>query len=130
MISQQKKDLIYNALLIGMALPDAYIFASLTEDEIAEVSADDSLQAYWSSVLKHFEYTLLEKLNEVIDKQVHQGREAAITWMLEHTNPRYSGKPQNTLPDLHLHIDSSDPADYDTVEIHAPKKEDSDDTNK
>lgn len=116
-LSQAKKDLIYNALLVGMDLASAYVFAGLTEAEIALVSEDDELQSGWARQSKVYEYELLEKMSEVIDKQVHMGKETAITWMLEHTNPRYSGKPQNTLPDLHLHIDSADPATYDSVTI-------------
>ena len=122
MIGKTKKDLIYNALLVGMELHDAYIFAGMTEAEILEASEDNELQADWAKQSKQFEFGLLNKLNEVIDKQVHMGKENAITWLLEHSNPRYSGKPQNELPDLHLHIDAADPITYDSVTINnAPK---------
>lgn len=117
MISRDKKDLVYNALLVGMELHDAYIFAGMSESEILEASEDVEFQATCSKNSKVLEYTMLEKLNEVIEKQVHMGKENAITWVLEHTNPRYSGKPQNTMPDIHLHIDSADPATYDNVTI-------------
>ena len=122
MISKVKQDLIYNALLVGMDLKDAYIFAGLTEAEILEAAEDQTLQAQWAQQTKRYEYDLLEKLGEVIDKQVHMGKENAITWMLEHTNPRYSGKPQNELPDLHLHIDAADPATYESVTIKGGKQ--------
>lgn len=118
MISQDKQDLIYNALLVGMELKDAYIFAELTEAEMLEVSEDTYLQQYWSSLTKQREYQLLKKLDTIIDKQVNMGKENAITWLLEHSNPRYSGKPQTELPELHLHIDSADPVSYDSVEVH------------
>jgi hypothetical protein len=117
MISRDKKDLVYNALLVGMELHDAYIFAGMSESEILEASEDVEFQATCAKNSKVLEYTMLEKLNEVIEKQVHMGKENAITWVLEHTNPRYSGKPQNTMPDIHLHIDSADPATYDNVTI-------------
>ena len=122
MISKVKQDLIYNALLVGMDLKDAYIFAGLTETEILDASEDQTLQAQWAQQTKRYEYDLLEKLGEVIDKQVRMGKENAITWMLEHTNPRYSGKPQNELPDLHLHIDAADPATYESVTIKGGKQ--------
>ena len=113
-----KQDLIYNALLIGMSLNDAYIYAGCTEQEILAYSEDEHLQAKWSQLTKQFEYGLLEKLQVVIDKQVNRGSESALTWLLTKTNPRQTDKPQATLPDLHLHIDSADPEEYDSVEIH------------
>ena len=113
-----KQDLIYNAILIGMSLQDAYIYAGCTETEILQLSEDEEFQMRMAQLSKQFEYGLLEKLNSVIDKQVNRGSESALTWLLTKTNPRYTDKPQATLPDLHLHIDSQDPAEYDTVEIH------------
>lgn len=118
MIPSSKLDNIYNALVVGMSLDDAYIFAELTPAELVEAKESEELQARWTSLLKNFEYGLLKKLNAVIDKQANMGREQAITWLLEKTNARYSGKPQAVLPELHLHIDPTDPADVDTVEIH------------
>lgn len=122
-----KTDLIYNALLIGMSLNDAYIYAGCTEDEILRYAEDEVLQQRWAGVQKQVEYSLLEKLNSVIDKQVNRGSESALTWLLTKLNPRYTDKPQSTLPDLHLHIDSSDPAEYDNVSIHRPIEEKQDD---
>lgn len=113
-----KQDLIYNAILIGMSLQDAYIYAGCTEAEILQLSEDEEFQMRMAKLSKEFEYGLLEKLGSVIDKQVNRGCESALTWLLTKTNPRYTDKPQATLPDLHLHIDSQDPAEYDTVEIH------------
>lgn len=113
-----KQDLIYNAILIGMSLQDAYIYAGCTEAEILQLSEDEEFQMRMAQLSKQFEYGLLEKLQTVIDKQVNRGSESALTWLLTKTNPRYTDKPQATLPDLHLHIDSQDPAEYDTVEIH------------
>lgn len=113
-----KSDLIYNAVLVGMSLQDAYIYAGCTEDEILRLSEDEEFQMRMAQLSKQFEYGLLEKLSCVIDKQVNRGSESALTWLLTKINPRYTDKPQATLPDLHLHIDSQDPAAYDTVEIH------------
>ena len=39
-LTQAKEDKIYNALVIGMALEDAYIYAGLTPSEIEEVTED------------------------------------------------------------------------------------------
>lgn len=118
-----KPDLIYNALLIGMSLPDAYIYAGCTENEILEFSEDEVLQQRWAGIQKQVEYGLLEKLNLVIDKQVNRGSESALTWLLTKLNPRYTDKPQSTLPEIHMHLDSSDPASYDNVTIHKSPSE-------
>ena len=101
-----------------MSLQDAYIYAGCTEAEILHLSEDEEFQMRMAQLSKQFEYGLLEKLQTVIDKQVNRGSESALTWLLTKTNPRYTDKPQSVLPDLHLHIDSQDPAEYDTVEIH------------
>lgn len=117
-ISSSKLDMLYNALLVGMAPEDAYLFASLTENEISVCSEDDVLQQSIAQLSKKYEYGLLQRLSTVIDKQTNMGKENALVWSLEHMYPRYSNKPQNTMPDLHIHLSDDDPKDYDTVKIH------------
>lgn len=118
---QAKEDKIYNALVIGMSLEDAYIYAGLTPDEIEAISEDAAHQTKYKQLTKEFEFNLLNRMNEVSQKQVRAGRETATTWMLEHMFPRYSGKPQNEGGEVHLHFNNVDPAQYDTVEIFNPK---------
>lgn len=120
LISQKKQDAIYNALTVGMALEDAYIYAGLTAAEIEAVTTDIDYQAQLRQVLKDFEFGLLSDLREVQKRQIAVGRETAITWALEHMFPRYSGKPQNETGEVHLHFENKDPALEDTVEIFKP----------
>lgn len=120
-LTQAKEDKIYNALVIGMSLEDAYIYAGLTPAEIEAISEDAAHQTKYKQLTKEFEFNLLNRMNEVSQKQVRAGREAATTWMLEHMFPRYSGKPQNEGGEVHLHFNNVDPAKYDTVEIFNPK---------
>lgn len=117
-ITADKQDKIHNALIIGMALDDAYIFAGLTPQEIEAVAEDTQLQTKWHSIIKEYEFGLLKRMNDISQKQAKVGRETATTWMLEHMFPRYSGKPMSDMPDIHLHIDGADPANYDTVMIN------------
>ena len=124
MISQQKKDNIFNALCVGMALSDAYIFAGLTVAEIEEVSADERLQMFWNQQIRQVEYGLLKQMGEISQKQARTGREQATTWLLEHLYPRYSGKPMNEMPDIHLHLNNTDPASLDTVSINKGSPDD------
>lgn len=124
LLTQDKEDRIYNALVIGLALEDAYIYAGLTAQEIELISEDTEHQIKYKRIIKEQEYKLLNRMNDISQKQAKLGREQATTWMLEHMFPRYSGKPMSDMPDIHLHIDGADPADYDTVTINnAPGKE-------
>lgn len=120
-LTQAKEDKIYNALVIGMSLEDAYIYAGLTPDEIEAISEDAAHQTKYKQLTKEFEFNLLNRMNEVSQKQIRAGRETATTWMLEHMFPRYSGKPQNEGGEVHLHFNNVDPAQYDTVEIFNPQ---------
>ncbi len=117
-ITTEKQDKIHNALIVGMALEDAYIYAGLTPQEIEAVSEDITLQAKWHQIIKEFEFGLVKRMGDISQKQAKVGRETATTWMLEHMFPRYSGKPMSDMPDIHLHIDGTDPANYDTVTIN------------
>ena len=119
-LAQQKEDKIYNALIIGMALEDAYIYAGLTPSEIEGLAEDTEHQIKWKQLTKEFEFGLLDRMVEVSQKQAKFGREQATTWMLEHMFPRYSGKPQNEGGEVHLHFNNVDPVEYDTVEIFNP----------
>lgn len=119
-LTTEKEDKIYNALIIGMALEDAYIYAGLTPQEIENVVEDDYYQQKWRQLTKDFEYNLLNRLVSISEKQAKMGRETATTWMLEHMFPRYSGKPQNEGGEVHLHFNDVDPVTYDTVEIFNP----------
>ena len=122
MLRIDKKDKVYNALIIGMALEDAYIYAGLTADEIKEVSEDEALQLEFHQIIKSFEFGLLNQLNEVSKKQVKMGKETATTWMLEHMFTRYSGKPQEEGKIVNISFNNIDPATYDTVEINKPEE--------
>lgn len=120
-----KSDLIYNALLIGMSLKDAFIYAGLTESEMSDILSDDEKMAYYNRLSKQYEYKLLEKLQTVADKQLNMGKEAALTWLLERVNPdRWGGKAKaDELPDVHIHLANDDTAVKGCMEIHSPVKE-------
>lgn len=121
MIEQNKKDKIYNALIIGMTLEDAYVYAGLTPDEVVAVSDDMFLQAQWRQQQKELEVSLLNNMKSVADKQVKLGKSDATEWLLEHLYPRYSGKPKDNGGEIHIHLADTDPKDLDTVEISKGK---------
>lgn len=121
-LTQEKEDRIYNALIIGMALDDAYIYAGLTAQEIELISEDTARQIKFKKYIKEKEYGLLKRMDDISQKQAKVGREGATVWMLEHYFPRYSDKPMSDMPDIHLHIDGTDPVEYDTVMVNKPKE--------
>jgi hypothetical protein len=92
MLPQDKKDNIYNALIVGMTLEDAYIFAGCTPNEILLDKEDEESQLYWAHMHKQLEYTLLDNMKSVCLKQVAVGRHEATVWMLEKLFPRYAAK--------------------------------------
>lgn len=122
MISQDKLDRITNALITGMALDDAYIYAGLTEQEIIAVTEDEELQFTFRKYTKELEYSLLKDLHEVANRQIRLGKEGAITWMLEKMFPRYTNKTQEQGAIININAESID-AQYDpsTVKINKPE---------
>lgn len=122
MITAKQEDLIFNALLIGMDLNDAYIYAGLTPSEITSVTTDDVRQAKYHQLIKEREYSLLSRLDRISQKQEKMGKESATTWMLEHMYPRYSSKGQTESIDLTLNLVDSDPAHEDNVLINKGSK--------
>lgn len=121
-LTQEKHDRLYDALIIGMAAPDAYIYAGLTSAEIENIAEDTEIQTLITQRSKEYEYSLLKQMGEIAKKQAKVGREQGTAWLLEKLYPRYSGKPQAEGGDIHLHFNDSDPAKLDTVEIHNGKQ--------
>lgn len=121
MITEQKKDSLINALSCGMAKEDAYIYAGLTSREIEEVGLDENMMNTMAQINKRFEFQLLNQMVDISEKQSHMGKEGATAWLLEKLFPRYSGKPISDTGEVHIHLDPTDPAEYDTVEIHRKK---------
>lgn len=119
-----KSDLIYNALMVGLSLKDAFIYAGCTEQEISDILSDDVQMARYNQIARQFEYSLLEKLQVVADKQMNMGKEAALTWMLERVNPdRWGGKAKtDDLPDVHIHLSDDTAGIEDCMEVHRCKQ--------
>jgi hypothetical protein len=117
MITREQEDSIFNALTVGMSLSDAYIYAGLSPEQIAFIQDDTEHQRKYAQMNKAREYSLLHRMDEISIKQSKMGKETATAWLLEKTYPRYSNKPQNDLPDIHINIPQS-AFDPSTVSIH------------
>lgn len=121
-LTQRQEDDITNALIVGMALEDAYVLAGLPPALIADLSEDDHWQRKFHKLSKEHEYGLLERLGKIMEKQERAGREGATTWALEHMYPqRYANKNVGEGRTVNIVLDGhKDPADdAEVVEIHA-----------
>lgn len=117
-ISTTQEDAISNALLIGMAREDAFVYAGLSPQQIADIAEDEEWQSRLRKLEKEHEYDLLARLKSIITKQERAGKEGAVTWALEHMYPRYSNKPQEEGKQIIINFADNDPADdKEVVEI-------------
>lgn len=115
MLPADKQDKIYNALLVGMALEDAYIYAGCTPREIELDMEDPENQLLWQRVRGELEFSLLSDLRRVATKQIAQGRMDAITWQLEKFFPRYSSKAAPSTGTINLIVNKEDTKDIEEV---------------
>jgi hypothetical protein len=106
MVNEDKLDAIENALIVGMALEDAYIYAHLTDRELVEVQENQELQDHYAAYTKSFEYGLLDNLRRTCVQEIAHGKSETSRWLLERLYPRYSGKAQPETQHISLHIDS------------------------
>lgn len=121
-IDVDKRDKLDNALIVGMSIEDAYIYAGLTPNEIEAVSADDEEQRHILKRMKSLEFNLLNRMEAISVIQAAKGREAATAWLLEKLYPRYADKPKAEVGEIHLHFSDDNLDEMDTVEIHADKE--------
>ena len=118
-ITAEQHDAIYNALLIGMTLKDAYVYAGFSPAQIAAAEEDEQLQLRWHQLIKQHEFALLDDLKGIIEKQTKMGKEGAVTWALEHMySARYANKTAGEGKTVNIVFGSKDPVTEDTVEIH------------
>lgn len=117
-ISEAKRTALNNALATGLSPESAYLFANLTADEMEAIQADDEEQAAIANRVVQVEQMLLQRMMSISMTQATRGRESATTWLLEKMFPRYAGRPQADIGEIHLHMGDPDLDTMDTVEIH------------
>lgn len=114
----EKKDLVSNAVIVGMSLEDAYVYAGLTPSEITTLEHDDDFQRQMHQQSRELERQLLVQMRQIADRQVRLGKENATAWLLEKLYPRYSSKPQESTAPITINLGQNDPASLDTVTIN------------
>lgn len=117
--SSTQLDEIYDALVAGMNMEEAYAYAALNPDQIEYCNNNLQLQTQWKKITYSLEYDLLNRMNEISKFQAAVGNDRATTWMLEHYFPRFAKVQPQQHGDVHLHFSDRDPASYDTVEINS-----------
>lgn len=115
MLTVQQKDDIYNALLVGMALEDAMLFAKLSPDEMLWLQEDEKEQKWAHQLQKQLEFNLLSSMRDGAEKQISVGRTDATQWLLEHLYPRYSAKAAQGSGAINFVIKKEDTSDIESV---------------
>jgi hypothetical protein len=114
-LTRQQEDDIFNALIVGMAPEDAFLFAKLTPDEISWLQEDEAKQAWIANTQKQLEFNLLTKMHDGMEKQISVGRTDATQWMLEHLYPRYSAKAAPDAGTINFVLRKEDTSDIESV---------------
>lgn len=87
MNNNQKKQVIFNCIDLGMDNHTAYLYASCTPDEIEELEGDETFQNQITAKVAALEYSLLQQHEQVIALAVERGQAAPLQWKLERVNP-------------------------------------------
>jgi hypothetical protein len=115
-LSERTIEAIINALNVGMAPEDAFIYAGLTPEELVLATESEHYQAKWRQCSKQLEYSLLDNVRVASLREVAAGRSDSTRWMLERLFTRYSAKQVGTeQTPIHLHMDTVIPQSVMTV---------------
>ena len=107
-------DSIFNAMLVGMARDDAFLYAGLSEDELYEATTSPYYNSLFNKYSKDLEFHLLDNVNKIADDKDL----SANTWLLEHLYPRYSNKGVVEGKEIKIITTNTDPKKRDIVEVH------------
>jgi hypothetical protein len=92
-----KKDIIINAIQLGMSLYKAAVIAELNSDEIAALEGDETFQAEIEAHQAIQEKQLLERFNTAMEIAAEKGNTSPIQWMLSKINPEKWGEKKQEL---------------------------------
>lgn len=114
-LTTQQRDDIFNALIVGMAPEDAFLFAKLTPDEIAWIVDDAEIQAWIQQTNKSLEFNLLQQMANGAKMQIANGKTDGTQWLLEHLFPRYSAKAAPDVGTVNFILKKEQTEDIETV---------------
>lgn len=103
-----KKDLVLNAVRLGMSWRDAALACAIPDDEVRALEADSAFAREIQITERVLERDLLQLHDQAIAVAVEKGNGAPLQWRLACINPtRWSGKNADGTPaglDLNLTI--------------------------
>lgn len=114
-LTNEQKDNIYNALVVGMAPEDAYIYAKLSPHDIVFCTEDEEFQAWIAQTQKHLEFSLLTDMKRGAEHQLSVGKTDATQWLLERLYPRYAAKAVPNTGTINFILGKEDTSDIETV---------------
>ncbi len=79
---EQKKEMAYRFLKLGMPLYSAQILAEFTQEEMDDLEEDKSFQRQVSFVKQKEISRLLERIDSIIDMNTQKGVSTEIRWKL------------------------------------------------
>lgn len=131
MVTEGQIDQILTGLAIGMPLEDMFVLCELDPEDMLKLQNDKLFMARANSMTKKLTYDLLKNLDDVIAVQVAKGKDHAITWLLEKTNPFFAAKSDATDKPgvVNIFTQSTDLVASDTVAVNLYESENTPEDN-
>lgn len=119
MLNEGQIDQILTGLNFGMPLEHMFVLVGLSPEEMESFRKNDHLMAQANAASKKCTYDLLKDLHDVIEIQKDKGKDHAITWLLEKTDPHFAnGGDGGDKPGVvNIFTHSADVAASDTVSV-------------
>ena len=127
MVTEGQIDQILTGITFGMSLEDMLVLCEVDPEDMVKLQADQMFMARANAMSKQLSYDLLKQLNDVIETQISKGKDHAITWLLEKTNPRFSnsgdGGDKAGVINIFTHEANVESSDTVAVQIYENKEE-------
>lgn len=120
MVTEGQIDQILTGITFGMLLEDMLVLSEVSPQDMAALQKDELFMAQAAAMSKQCTYDLLKSLNDVIEIQKEKGKDHAITWLLEKTNPRFAahGESGDKAGIINIFTKETSLETSDTVEVH------------
>lgn len=121
MVTEGQIDQILTGITFGMSLEDMLVLSEIEPQDMIDLQSDQLFMARANAMAKHVTYDLLKTLNDIIVIQASKGKDHAVTWLLEKTNPRFApkGEAGDKAGIINIFTKETTLENSDTVEIHA-----------
>ena len=120
MVTEGQIDQILTGITFGMSLEDMLVLSEIEPQDMIDLQADQLFMARANAMAKHLTYDLLKNLDDIIQIQVSKGKDHAVTWLLEKTNPRFApkGEAGDKAGVINIFTKETTLESSDTVEVH------------